>query len=123
MEPQTQAEQREDVLRFFAYRHLPEPLQPVSRPFCEVAHAIGHGESEEDKARVKALLDHVSTLPDNRERGKARRKVREALASISWGPPVGAPDVIGCLDRLLEAKDAAVRAAGAEQLKALQPPT
>ena len=57
-----------DLLRFFAYEHLPPKLQEVSKPFCELAHLLAH------------------TLPDPREGTVAVRK-------------------------LLEAKDAAVRAA------------
>jgi len=55
------------VLQFFTYEHLPEHLQKVSKPFCELAGII------------------VATLPSNPERTKA-------------------------LNKLLEAKDAAVRA-------------
>jgi hypothetical protein len=56
-----------DVLRYFAYEHLPPHLQDVSAPFALVARDI------------------VAKLPPCRERTKA-------------------------LDRLLEAKDCAVRA-------------
>lgn len=56
------------ILQFFEYGHLPEDMQRVSRPFCELAtHIIGN-------------------VPRNPERTVALRK-------------------------LLEAKDAAVRAA------------
>lgn len=61
------SEQPEHIMQFFAYAHLPEHLQQVSRPFGEMAESI------------------VSTLPRNPERTVALRK-------------------------LLEAKDAAVRA-------------
>jgi hypothetical protein len=57
----------EHILQFFAYGHLPEHLQAVSKPFGELAEQI------------------VSTLPCNPERTVALRK-------------------------LLEGKDAAVRA-------------
>lgn len=57
----------EPIVQFFAYAHLPEHLQAVSRPFCDLAISI------------------VDTLPRNPERTVALRK-------------------------LLEAKDAAVRA-------------
>ena len=60
--------ERDAILRFFHYGHLPEPLQARSRPFCDLARAI------------------VRDLPRNAERSVALRK-------------------------LLEAKDAAVRAA------------
>lgn len=57
----------EPMMQFFVYSHLPEHLQPVSRPFNELAQLL------------------VVTLPRNPERTVALRK-------------------------LLEAKDAAVRA-------------
>ncbi len=58
------------ILQFFEYKHLPEHLQAVSRPFHHLAHALTDG----------------IALPRNPERTVALRK-------------------------LLEAKDAAVRAA------------
>ena len=57
----------EPIMQFFAYEHLREDLQVVSRPFCDLAVTI------------------VEQLPRNPERTVALRK-------------------------LLEAKDAAVRA-------------
>jgi len=60
--------QAEPIVQFFAWLHLPERLQDVSKPFGELAYRI------------------VETLPRNPERTVALRK-------------------------LLEAKDAAVRAA------------
>ncbi len=59
-------EPREAIMQFFAFDHLPEHLQAVSKPFAELAETI-----------------HL--LPRNAERSVALRK-------------------------LLEAKDAAVRA-------------
>ena len=61
------SEQREHIMQFFAYAHLPERLQEISRPFFDLAMRI---EVE---------------LPRNPERTVALRK-------------------------LLESKDAAVRA-------------
>lgn len=58
---------QEHILQFFAYAHLPEHLQLVSKPFADLAMGI------------------VGTVPRNPERTVALRK-------------------------LLEAKDAAVRA-------------
>lgn len=60
-------EPTDPIMQFFAYAHLPEHLQAVSKPFCELAQHI------------------VTTLPRNPERTVALRK-------------------------LLEGKDAAVRA-------------
>lgn len=64
-------DQREHILQFFAFDHLPGRLQRASEPFHDVAHFI------------------AETLPRNPERTVALRK-------------------------LLEAKDAAVRAVVAE---------
>lgn len=60
-------EAKEPIMQFFAYAHLPEHLQLISKPFGELAEVVR------------------STLPRNPERSTALRK-------------------------LLEAKDAAVRA-------------
>ena len=64
---------KEHILQFFAYQHLPQHLQAVSKPFGELAEQI------------------VETLPRNPERTVALRK-------------------------LLEAKDAAVRALVAKEV-------
>lgn len=48
------------LLKFFTYDHLPEALQEVSRPFCELA------------ARV------VETVPQNPERTVALRHLLDA---------------------------------------------
>ena len=45
-----------DVLRFFAYDHLPEHMVPFSKPFHDVAHA-----------QVRACL--LYTSPSPRDRG------------------------------------------------------
>lgn len=50
----------EPIMQFFAYAHLPEKMQAVSRPFCELAQSI-----ERD-------------LPRNPERTVALRKLLEA---------------------------------------------
>ncbi len=71
----------EPILQFFAYEHLPPHLQAVSKPFCELAHAIVDG----DNAPSSGTVTFGPPLPRNPERTVALRK-------------------------LLEAKDAAVRA-------------
>lgn len=48
------------MLQFFTYKHLPEHLQLVSKPFCELAYAL------------------VRELPMNPERTVALRKLLEA---------------------------------------------
>ena len=52
--------EQEYLIQFFAYAHLPEHLQAVSRPFGELAAKI------------------VETLPRNPERTVALRKLLEA---------------------------------------------
>jgi hypothetical protein len=71
----------EHILQFFAYAHLPAHLQLVSKPFCELAHAIVEGDNQE----ASGVVTFGGPLPRNPERTVALRK-------------------------LLEAKDAAVRA-------------
>lgn len=74
----------EPIMQFFAYEHLPEKLQAVSKPFCELARIVV-GEPE-----VPAGTSVQFPLPRNAERTVTLRK-------------------------LLEAKDAAVRAALAKE--------
>jgi len=50
----------EPILQFFAWDHLKPELQPVSKPFCDLALKI------------------VNTLPRNTERTVALRKLLEA---------------------------------------------
>ena len=77
------ATQPEHILQFFAYAHLPAHLQAVSKPFCELAHAMVLGDNEPDN--LVGRVTFGGPLPRNPERTVALRK-------------------------LLEAKDAAVRA-------------
>ena len=48
------------LMQFFSYAHLPEKMQEVSKPFCELAEKISE------------------TLPDNPEKTVALRKLLEA---------------------------------------------
>ncbi len=61
------------VLQFFKYTHLPPYLQAISRPFCELAHAIAEGDSPESGTITFGLV-----LPDNPEKTVALRKLLEA---------------------------------------------
>ena len=71
----------EPILQFFAYSHLPTHLAAVSKPFCDLAHAIVLGDNVSEAGNVTIGVP----LQRNAERTVALRK-------------------------LLEAKDAAVRA-------------
>ncbi len=70
----------EEYLQFFEYKHLPAHLQLVSKPFCELAYAVANGDNGSESGSVT-----IGAIPKNPERTVALRK-------------------------LLEAKDAAVRA-------------
>lgn len=48
------------LMQFFTYAHLPEHLQAVSKPFCELAEHID------------------ATIPENGEKTTALRKLMEA---------------------------------------------
>jgi hypothetical protein len=75
----------EHIMQFFAYAHLPPHLQAVSKPFCDIAFAIVG-----DERGMPAGISTEFPLPRNPERTVALRK-------------------------LLEAKDAAVRALVAKE--------
>lgn len=69
------------ILQYFAYEHLPPRLAGVSAPFCHLAHALAEG--------------------DNSAKG----------GEVTTGRgPIEGPEATVALRKLLEAKDAAVRA-------------
>jgi hypothetical protein len=46
------------VLKFFEYAHLPDHLQAVSRPFCELATTIADGpQNAETTVALRKLLE------------------------------------------------------------------
>lgn len=55
-----EAKTQDPIMQFFGYKHLPPPLQAISRPFFEIADCV-HTE-----------------LPDNPERAACLRKILEA---------------------------------------------
>jgi hypothetical protein len=62
--------QHDYLLQFFAYEHLPDRLQAVSKPFGDLARSM------------------VDTLPSNPERSAALRKLLEAKDSAVRGAGV-----------------------------------
>lgn len=83
----------ERMLRYFKYEHLPDHLQAISKPFCVLAAALAAGElpaTDEDCSVAHLRVRHLS------QRGTAT-------------PPDDA-EITVALRKLLEAKDAAVRA-------------
>ena len=65
---------QDEMLRFFEYRHLPGHLQMVSKPFCELAHAMVMGDNNAESGTVTI----GGPLPSNSERTAALRKLLEA---------------------------------------------
>jgi len=64
----------EPLLQFFAYEHLPPHLQEISKPFCDLAHAIVKGDNVPESGTVTI----GAALPRNPERTVALRKLLEA---------------------------------------------
>jgi len=52
-------EPRSPIMRFFAFEHLPEHLQAVSKPFCETAEwvELNLEPSAEKSAGLRKLLE------------------------------------------------------------------
>ena len=48
-----------DIQRYFEYAHLPENLQLVSKPFCELARRLAQSQPEcpETEAGLRKLLE------------------------------------------------------------------
>lgn len=62
------------MLQFFAYAHLPPHLALISKPFCDLAHAIVLGDNVAEAGTVTI----GRALPRNPERTVALRKLLEA---------------------------------------------
>lgn len=97
----------EPILQFFAYTHLPPHLQAVSKPFCDLAHAIVGGE-ERAKWIYDGWVNDPGWVPwtpggNSLMQDKARDEARKAALPRN-------PERTVALRKLLEAKDAAVRA-------------
>lgn len=47
------------LLQFFAYEHLPASLQLISKPFCDLAHelALGLSDNPESTTCLRKLLE------------------------------------------------------------------
>ena len=86
-------EPTEHILQFFAYEHLPPHLAAVSKPFCDLARAM--------VSKPFADLAHAIVLGGN---------VPEAGTVTIGNPLPRNPERTVALRKLLEAKDAAVRA-------------
>lgn len=71
------------ILQFFSYAHLPPHLAMVSKPFCDLAHALAMGDNCPEAGNV--TMGDVAPIAAN-------------------------PELTVALRKLLEAKDAAVRA-------------
>jgi hypothetical protein len=92
----------EHIMQFFAYGHLPSHLQATSKPFADVAAKIFDG-SPDLPAAFADLSELVrDTITPNPETTVALGKLNESRYADDRGV---------ALRKLLEAKDAAVRAA------------
>lgn len=111
-----------ELLQFFTHEHLPPALARVSRPFCELAHAIVQTPPYAFASEAPRLIAAVATTwneqpYDNSQWMWAATKLnqaRQASEPCFW-PTEGLPaSYARRLDRvlrlLLEGKDAAVRA-------------
>jgi hypothetical protein len=116
---------RHELLQFFTYAHLPEHLQAVSKPFCELAEKLarmtpdarrgtdwsgGYLDVRELRERVrgKRTMSDVPVprlVPPNSQAEWCEQKLNEAEDSVIERR--GLDDV---LQSVLEAKDCAVRA-------------
>jgi hypothetical protein len=53
------------ILKFFKYKHLPEPLQPAAQLFWQAAHQIvGFSHASTDYAEIAAGLRHLLEAKD-----------------------------------------------------------
>lgn len=109
-----------ELLQFFAYEHLPERFQPISKPFCELARElVALDEKEFDRLAFKMIeerrVEWDRESPNNVEATEASRKL--ARAEDDSRPPFYGQTETTSQQRLdwvlrlvLEAKDCAVRA-------------
>ena len=51
------------LLKYFKYDHLPEHLQAISKPFCDLANAIAKGETN-DPAETTTCLRRLLEAKD-----------------------------------------------------------
>lgn len=49
----------QNVLKFFSYAHLPETMQAISKPFCDLAYEVAnrHPENQETTVALRKLLE------------------------------------------------------------------
>lgn len=83
----------EPIMQFFAYEHLQPKLQAVSKPFCELARALV---AEPADAGVIAADVTGFPLPLNAERTVALRKLleaKDAAVRASIAKPAGAGSI------------------------------
>jgi hypothetical protein len=51
------------LLKYFKYEHLPEHLQAISKPFCELAKSIAEGDTN-DRAETTTCLRRLLEAKD-----------------------------------------------------------
>jgi hypothetical protein len=87
-----------DIRKYFAYNHLPENLQKVSKPFADAVNSIGQDSLESLYATMSAAL------PNNEEKEHCLLKLKKAIGGDILYNSTEQIRII------LEAKDCAVRA-------------
>jgi hypothetical protein len=92
----------EHIMQFFAYSHLPPHLQARSKPFADLAAKIFEGSPEVATAFAELSEMVRETIAPNPETTVALGKINESRCANDRGV---------ALRKLLEGKDAAVRAA------------
>ena len=68
----------EPMLQFFSYDHLPPAIAAISKPFCDLAHAIASGRQIGDEDEAGNITMEAALCPRNPERTVALRKLLEA---------------------------------------------
>lgn len=68
---------KEPMLQFFKYDHLSSELQMISKPFCDLAHAIVLGDNQPHSV-TGTVTTGRGPFPRNPERTMVLRKLLEA---------------------------------------------
>lgn len=102
----------EPTLQFFKYDHLPPHLKLISKPFCDLAHAIVLGDNQPHE--VTGTVTIGGPLPRNTERTVALRKLLEAKdaavrALIFQAVPTSEPTMVVSDQTIREIADRVLR--------------
>lgn len=105
--------------KYFAYSHLPAPLQDVSKPICELASAVASQVHTPRTFAMEAMevmgaleAEYGDIAPDQEEWVCGIQKITRTIAEGDGHYRMAGPDdwMGWVLRQLLEAKDCLVRA-------------